>query len=169
MRFAIASALLLGLAGPALAHVGLAEREASIGSTYKATLVVGHGCSGAATTEIRVRIPEGFYNVRPMPKPGWKLETVAGPYQTPFDNHGTVVNEGVTEITWSGGELPDSQFDEFVFRGTFGSGLESGGQFHFPVLQKCGDKEDAWIDTSGDAAENPAPEVILKPPAGHQH
>lgn len=170
MRYLIASAIVLGLAGPAFAHVGLAQSEAPVGSTFRGTLVVGHGCSGAATTEIRVQIPEGFYNVRPMPKAGWKLETVTGPYQTPFETHGTVIKEGVTEIIWSGGELPDSQFDEFAFRGSFGAGLDAGSKFHFPVLQKCGDKEDAWIDTSGDeAAENPAPAVTLQPAAAHQH
>jgi uncharacterized protein YcnI len=77
----------------------------------------------------------------------------------------------VTEISWSGGELPDSQFEEFVFRGTFGTGLDTGSPFYFPVIQMCGDVEDAWIDTSGDGeAEFPAPSVELLPAAGgHQH
>jgi uncharacterized protein YcnI len=170
-RLLLAAASLVAVGGPAFGHVGLAVEEAAIGSTFRATLVVGHGCAGAATTAIRVQIPEGFYNVRPMPKAGWTLETVTGPYAQPFENHGTTLTEGVTEISWSGGELPDSQFDEFVFRGTFGAGLEAGSHFFFPVIQVCGTVEDAWIDTSGDAeAEYPAPSVELLPATGeHQH
>lgn len=170
MRYAIGSALLLALITPAMAHIGLAEQEAAIGSTFKATLVVGHGCAGAATTQVRVKIPEGFYNVRPMPKPGWKVDFVIGPYESPFENHGTTLTEGVTEISWSGGELPDSQFDEFAFRGTFGGKLDVGSRFYFPVLQQCGTAEDAWIDTSGsEEAEYPAPSVTLGPAEGHHH
>ena len=167
----VSAAFLAALASPAMAHIGLAGGEAVVGSTFRATLVAGHGCAGAATTQIRVQIPEGFYNVRPMPKAGWQLETVTGAYEQPFENHGTTLTEGVKEIIWSGGELPDSQFDEFVFRGTFGANLEPGTMFYFPVLQQCGEVEDAWIDTSGDEdAEYPAPAVELLPAAGgHEH
>lgn len=163
-------AALAALTGPAAAHITLASKEAVIGSTFKAVLVASHGCSGAATTAIRVQIPEGFYNVKPMPKAGWELETVTGPYAAPFENHGTTLTEGVTEISWSGGELPDAYFDEFVFRGTFGGTLEAGSTFYFPVIQICGDTEDAWIDTSGDPeAEMPAPSVTLMPAEASEH
>ena len=33
-----------------------------------------------ATTAIRVRIPEGVIDVKPMPKPGWTLNIVKGKY-----------------------------------------------------------------------------------------
>jgi uncharacterized protein YcnI len=162
----------LAVCSPAAAHITLASSEAAAGTTFKAVLVVGHGCEGAATTQLRVQIPEGFYNVKPMPKPGWELKTVTGPYATPFQNHGTPLTEGLTEISWSGGELPDADFDEFAFRGTFGSDLGAGTKFYFPVIQTCGTTEDAWIDTSGDEnAEMPAPAVTLTPavPAEHHH
>lgn len=167
----MSTGLVVVLASPAMAHIGLAHSEAVVGSTFRATLVVGHGCSGAATTQVRVQIPEGFYNVRVMPKADWKLDIVTGAYEQPFVSHGTTLTEGVKEITWSGNELPDSQFDEFVFRGTFGADLEAGTKFYFPVLQQCGDVEDAWIDTSGDdEAEFPAPAVELQPASGgHTH
>lgn len=164
----LASSLLL--ATPALAHISLATTEGEAGATFRAVLVVGHGCEGAATTAVRVQIPDGFYNVKPMPKPGWQIDTVTGAYDKAFDNHGTQLTEGVREISWSGGNLPDAHFDEFVFRGTFGAALPAG-PVYFPVLQQCGDKEDAWIDTSGDEdAEFPAPAVNLQPSNGeHAH
>ena len=170
MRHLMTVTILLAAAVPAAAHIGQAQREAAVGSTYRATLVVGHGCEGATTTEIRVEVPEGFYNVRAMPKTGWQLETRNGPYEKPFNNHGTEMTEGVREIIWSEGELPDSQFDEFIFRGTFGADLKAATRFHFPVVQKCGDKQDAWIDASGaEGVEYPAPAVTLRPSKGHGH
>ncbi len=165
-------AALAAMTVPAAAHISLTTKEAVVGSTFKAVLVAAHGCGGKATTALRVQIPEGFYNVKPMPKAGWEVKTVTGPYATPFENHGTTLTEGVTEVSWSGGELPDDQFDEFVFRGTFGGALEAGSTFYFPVIQICGDEEDAWIDTSGDPeAELPAPSVSLTPAeaSGHHH
>lgn len=163
----------LGLAvfcGPASAHITLATQEAPVGGTFKAVLVVGHGCGAEATTKVRVQIPEGFYNVKPMPKAGWTLETVTGTYAQPYMNHGTEMTEGVTEISWSGGNLPDAFYDEFIFRGTFGSELEAGSRISFPVIQDCGATEDAWIDTSGDdGVEMPAPSLTLVPGASEHH
>ena len=49
-----------------------------MGAPYKAVLRVPHGCEGAATIALRVRIPEGMIAVKPMPKPGWKIDTVSG-------------------------------------------------------------------------------------------
>lgn len=167
-----ASAVLALLAAslPAHAHITLATPEAAVGSTYRAVLVIGHGCGAAATTAIRVQIPEGFYNVKPMPKPGWELKTVVGPYATPFMNHGTELTEGITELSWSGNALLNEHFDEFVFRGTFGDTLKTGSTFYFPTLQICDTIEDAWIDTSGDeSADMPAPSVTLTESAGHPH
>lgn len=168
-RAAIAAATLVVFASPAFAHVTLEVQEAKIGSTYKATLRVPHGCGAEATNVIRVQIPEGFFNVKPMPHAGWEIETIIGAYEGSYDNHGTALTEGVKEITWSGGELPNEYYDEFVFRGTFAGSLEPG-RFYFPVVQECASGEEAWIDVSGDEnAEMPAPSVELVPAdaAGH--
>ncbi len=166
LRAAVAA---LAFATPALAHVTLEAPQAAIGSTYKAVLRVPHGCGAAATTAIHVQIPEGFYNVKPMPKAGWTLETVTGPYAQPYDNHGTPLAEGVTEIVWKDGNLPDAWYDEFVFRGSFATTL-APGPIYFPTVQECADGEEAWIDVSGDAAaEMPAPSVELVPAPASGH
>ena len=154
---------------PAMAHIVLQVKEAQVAAAYRAVLVVGHGCGEQATTGVRVQVPEGFYNVKPLPKAGWTIETVTGPYETPFLNHGTEITEGVKEISWSGSSLPNDFFDEFTFRGTFGSDIKAGSTFYFPVIQTCGSLEDAWIDQSGeDDVEFPAPSVTLSP-AEHAH
>lgn len=163
VRAAIAVATLTAFAVPALAHVSLEVTEARLGSTYKAILRVPHGCAGAATTTLRVQIPEGFFAVKPMPKPGWTISLTSGTYKNSYDNYGTAVTEGVKEIVWSGGQLPDAYYDEFVFRGTFAGSLLPG-PFYFPTVQECGATEEPWIDTSGDEnAELPAPSVELVP------
>lgn len=150
------------LAAPVLAHVTLETAEAKVGATYKAVLRIPHGCGDLATKTLRVQIPEGFFNVKPMPKAGWVLETVRGPYARAYDNHGTELTEGVQEIVWSGGDLPNEFYDEFTFRGSFAGDLPVGSTFYFPVVQECEGAEEAWIDTTGDEkAEMPAPGVTL--------
>jgi periplasmic copper chaperone A len=160
-RVGLAAATLLAISAPASSHATLEVQEAGLGSTYKAVLRVPHGCGTEATNVVRVQIPEGFFNVKPMPKAGWELETVTGPYAASYDNHGTELTEGVVEIIWSGGNLPNEWYDEFVFRGTFADSLEEG-TFYFPAIQECANGEEAWIDTSGDdGASHPAPSLTL--------
>ena len=102
--FALAGALLLSTTGVALAHITLDVSEAPAGTAYKTVLRVGHGCEGAATTAIRVQIPDGVITAKPMPKPGWTIETTTGVYVEPVELHGETLTEGVREISWSGGE-----------------------------------------------------------------
>src|SRR6478735_7744353 len=69
----IAIGVLTTLAAAASAHVSLKQPIAEVGSAYQAVLGLGHGCDGAATTAVAVRIPTGFDAARPLPKPGGKL------------------------------------------------------------------------------------------------
>lgn len=170
---AILAASLAFAAAPAFAHVTLEKGEAAVGSTYKAVLRLPHGCDGNATTSVRVKIPEGLISVKPMPHAGWELSTVKGPYQNTYELFGSKVSEGVTEITWSGGNLPDAYYDEFVFRGTLASTLEAGTTLYFPVIQTCATGEEAWIEIPVEGQpepELPAPGLkLVAPDAGHSH
>jgi uncharacterized protein YcnI len=165
----IAAASLLTLwASAAYAHITLETQEAAVGSAYKAILRVPHGCEGKATTSVRVKMPEGFIAVKPMPKAGWTLETVKGKYAKPYELWGEAVTEGVTEVDWSGGNLPDEFYDEFVFRGTLTAGLPAGEILYFPVVQQCGDVTERWIEIpaagqDADSLEAPAPGLKLLP------
>ena len=168
-RAAVLAAAVAAIAAPAFAHSTLEVQQAQVGSTYKAVLRVPHGCGAEATNVVRVQIPEGFYNVKPMPKAGWTLETVTGPYSQAYDNHGTQLTEGVKEIVWKDGNLPNEWYDEFVFRGTFAGTLKPG-KFYFPAIQECASGEEAWIDVSGDEnAEMPAPSLELVEGAAQGH
>jgi periplasmic copper chaperone A len=156
------------LAASADAHVTLQGREATIGSSYKAVFVVPHGCAGSATTKIRVQIPEGVIDAKPMPKAGWNLEVIKGKYTSEYDFHGAKLSEGVKEVVWSGGRLPDDFYDEFVIS-TFLTGvLKPDTMLYFPVVQECEQGVSRWIDIPADPAHAhdskwPAPGVKLNP------
>jgi periplasmic copper chaperone A len=165
---AFAGALLFATAGAALAHVTFEEPEAPAGGAYKAVLRVGHGCEGAATTAIRVRIPDGVIAAQPMPKPGWTVETTVGAYAEPAELHGETLTEGVREISWSGGDLPDGFYDEFTFRARLTPGL-AGETIYFPVVQECGEAANRWIEIPAEGQdaeelEEPAPALIVTTP-----
>jgi uncharacterized protein YcnI len=153
----------------ASAHVTLETREAPVGAPYKAVLRVPHGCDGAATIALRVRVPEGMIAVKPMPKPGWKIETVSGKYPKTYSYfHGAKLTEGVVEVSFSGGSLPDAYYDEFVFTGFIAGDLDPGTMLYFPVVQECEKGVHRWIEIpaagkpSGDYRE-PAPALKLQP------
>jgi uncharacterized protein YcnI len=170
MLKSILPALALALLGttPAFAHITLETQEAPVGGAYKAVFRVPHGCDGSATVRIRVQIPEGVIAVKPMPKAGWTLATVKGKYAESYDYYGTPTSEGVKEVVWSGGNLPDEFYDEFVFRGYLSAGLKPDTKLYFPVIQECEKRTDRWIEIpaegkDADDYETPAPGVRLLP------
>lgn len=165
-RAAVAASILVLFAVPAFAHVGLATGEAPIGAGYKAVLRVGHGCDGNATTSIKMRVPEGYLSAKPQPKPGWTLDIVKGAYANTYQLFGAPVSEGAIEITWSGGNLPDDQYDEFVISGTLAAELDTAAPLYFPVIQTCTEGQNDWIDVSGSQEGEPAPSLKLLPATG---
>lgn len=147
---------------PAFAHVTLERNQAPVGASYKAVLRVPHGCSGSPTTAIRVRIPEGVIEVKPMPKPGWTLNIVKGKYAKTYSLFHAQVSEGVTEVDWSGGNLPDDYYDEFVFQSFLTGDLEPGKILYFPVVQECEKGVHRWIEIPTEGSEYPEPAPGLK-------
>lgn len=164
LRGALAAAAFTLAASAAQAHVTLETSEAPAGSFYKAVLRVGHGCGTSPTVAVRVQIPEGVMKAKPMPKAGWSLEVVVEPLAQPYDDYGTHVSEDVREIVWSGGNLPDAFYDEFVFRARLPDTV--GAVIAFPVIQQCAEGEHRWIEIpepgkSADDYEEPAPQVTI--------
>lgn len=167
-KFATAAlaAVIVASYAPASAHVTLEQNQAVAGSTYKAVLRVPHGCSGSPTLRLRVRIPDGVVNVKPMPKAGWELTTVRGPLAQPVaGDHGARITEGVREIVWSG-RLLDEHYDEFVFRATLPDAPNT--TIYIPVVSECETGVDRWIEVpaAGQTARDlrfPAPALRLTP------
>lgn len=158
-------ALILGLTAPAAAHITLETGEARAGGYYKAVFRVPHGCDGAATTRISIRIPEGVIAVKPQPKPGWTETTRIGKYLQTYENHGKTLTAGVVEVTWEGGPLADDRFDEFAFQAKLPNDPEIMMLF-FPVAQTCEKGATNWDEiampgTDPHSLARPAPMLHL--------
>lgn len=156
-------------ASPAAAHVYLEGKQATVGAAYKAVFAVPHGCSGSPTVKMRVQIPEGVIAVKPMPKAGWNVDVVEGQYASAYDYHGNKLTSGVKEVVWSGGKLPDHNYDEFVVSSFLTDSLKPNTTLYFPVVQECEKGISRWIEIpaegAGDSHEDksPAPGVKLLP------
>ena len=157
------------IATPALAHITLEQAEAPVGAPYKAVFKVPHGCDGSPTTKLTVRIPEGVIAVKPMVKAGWDIATQRGPYAKSYSYfHGAKFDQGVKEVTWSGGKLPDAYYDEFVLSVFLTGDLSAGKMLYFPVVQTCEEGESRWVETPapgkhGGGEGEPAPGIKLLP------
>jgi uncharacterized protein YcnI len=147
----------------AAAHVGTSPSTASAGQTAVIGFVVGHGCDGAATRQITMRIPAGVTSAKPRPKAGWRISIKTGKLPQPVkDFAGNTVTTGVLQITWTGGPLPDAWFDSFEVR--LGMPSTPGKTIYFPTVQRCTKGVHRWIEipVKGQAEpEEPAPGVAL--------
>ena len=140
MRASILTLATLALAAPtaALSHIVTVPETASAGSHAQVAFRVGHGCSGEATTAVRIEIPDGVGEARARAVPGWTLAM-----EKSKDGR-------TTAVTWRG-RLPDSQFEMFELLFT---APDQTGPLTFPTLQSCGAKTAKW-----------SPAVTITPPA----
>jgi len=167
-HYVLAAALLA--ASPVSAHVLLEAKQAAVGSGFKAVFVVPHGCSGSPTVRLRVQIPEGVIATEARPVAGWNVETVKGKYAGEVDYRGAKVTEGIKEVAWSGGKLPDKTRQEFVIETYLASSLKPNTTLYFPVVQECEQGVSRWIEIPPEGAAHahegkwPAPGVKLSKP-----
>ncbi len=126
----------------ALAHVTIDPQEAVQGSYAKLVFRVPHGCDGADTTGITVGIPEGVVSVKPQVHPGWEIALKKRKLKKPIQLHGKDILETVSEVSWTGGPLPDEFMDEFGLSVKLPE--KSDAPLAFPVTQKCKDKVTRW-------------------------
>lgn len=160
------------------AHVSFVSPSVATEATTVISLQVPHGCDGQATNEVRVSLPEGFVFAKPQPKPGWQIEIITRDYAKPYDDHGTKVTSGPSEIRWKGGDLPDAYYDTFNIQGKI-SGIEAGQRLAFSTVQVCGAKTASWVDIAKEGGDphslkNPAPTLLVtaadaKGQGGHDH
>lgn len=140
---------------PTFAHVSADPAEAQPGSYFRTALRVPHGCNGQPTTAIRVGFPDGIVSVKAQAKPGWKVQSETKTLLQPVSTgHGKQSHTAPSAVSWSGGSLPDDQFDEF------GLVLKlpdaPGTQFWLPVVQTCAQGEVRWdqIPAAGQSAHD---------------
>lgn len=134
LRGAFMASLICVLPAVAQAHAVFETKSAPAGSYFKGVIGVGHGCDGSPTVLVRVTVPEGFTSIKPMPKPGWTLETKKVPLSKPYESHGKTIKDRVGEITWKGGKLDAEHYDEFVMQMRT---PDQPGKQYFAVRQEC--------------------------------
>ena len=64
----------------------------------------------------------------------------------------TNCSEGVKEVVWSGGKLPDDNYDEFVISTFLTDGLKPNTTLYFPVVQECEQGVSRWIEIPAEGA-----------------
>ena len=146
----LAAALAALLPLCAQAHVTLAPGGATAGSVYPASFRVGHACKdAAATTAVRVRLPEGFTLIEAQPRPGWTLASSA------------------REVSWTADNaqaaLPATEKASFNLRGRL---ADKPGTLWFKVLQTCDRGSADWAEIpagSGPAPDFPAARLDVLP------
>lgn len=162
----LALVALAAMPDSASAHASLQTQTAQVGASYRGVMRIPHGCDGAPTLKVRMLIPEGVIAVKPMPKPGWTIEIVRGPYAKSYKYyHGAVLTEGPKELIWTG-KLLDEHYDEFVFSAVISDTLVAGTRIHFPLHQECEGRAVAWTEVPGPGQsarelKSPAPALTL--------
>jgi periplasmic copper chaperone A len=154
-------------AGGAAAHVTASPDTAKAGSYFTTSFTVPHGCAGAATVAVRIKLPEGVEDVKPQMKPGWTVDVVTRKLPSPKrDEHGNSVTEVADQVAWRGGPLPDNLYD------TFGVLMklpdQPGATLYFPTVQECQTGVHRWIEIPAAGQQwhdltEPAPFVRLTP------
>jgi uncharacterized protein YcnI len=144
----------IAFASSAAAHVELSERGQA-GQRQVLDFTVGHGCEGADTVGVEIRIPEGITSVRAIP---WEF----GEAEVVTDDAGLPI---AVRWTKSSTRPVDDQFYTVAIRVTVPDMPFT--TLYFPAIQTCRTAEGAetvveWIGLPGDA-EEPAPGLLILP------
>jgi len=169
-----ASVLTLTVASAVNAHIVIEGFKGRAGYNEFLTLMVPHGCGPEATTEIRMKIPVGIAPAVPEQKGGWETQVIMRKLDEPIRGEGgRVMSEVVDEFVWKG-NLPSNQLGTFKFLARMPT--EIGSVVAFKTIQKCGEKEDRWVEVIEEGQEpwemwvnpEPAPFVEIVEPTGPQ-
>lgn len=87
------------------AHVAVKPEMVGIGAFQTFTIGVPNE-KDIPTISLKIVLPEGLAHVTPNVKQGWNIEVVKS---------GEGENTRVSEIIWTGGNIPAEQRDEFLF------------------------------------------------------
>ena len=114
---------------PAMAHVAVSPSEIGV-AERKIFTVSTPNESEVSFVKIRLVIPEGVTDVMPLVKTGWTAELKKND------------SGDVTEIDWSGGEVPTEYTDQFMFSAKSPAKV---GEINWKAYQTYSDgKEVAW-------------------------
>ena len=84
--------------------------------------------------------------VQPPATDGWSVSAKKARFDQPKSVAGQAVTEGIVQLRWSGGSIPDDEVGQIRFQGLIVDGLEPGTKLHFLTVQHCEDKSQRWIE-----------------------
>lgn len=159
--------LVVGVAGPAAAHVTVEPSTTEAGAYAVLEFSVSHGCGDAPTTGLTVQIPPGINAATPTRDALWKAESRVVDLDPPAtDAHGNEVTQRVESVTFTTREpLVDGLRDTVQLSVQLPEAAD-GSTLVFPVIQRCEGAESAWIEVPGagldeDDLELPAPSFTV--------
>ncbi|GAB3072929.1 YcnI family copper-binding membrane protein [Micromonospora schwarzwaldensis] len=167
LTLAAVTATVLGLAGPASAHVTINPKEGTQGGYGRFAFRVPNESDTASTVKVEVNLPENapVGSVSTMPVPGWTVAVEKRKVDPPVEVHGSQLTEAVSKLTFTAspnGGVKPGEFQEFpVSMGP----LPQVDTMVFKVLQTYSDGNvSRWIEEPAPGAaepENPAPVLAL--------
>jgi uncharacterized protein YcnI len=166
---ALLTVALVGIAGPASAHVGVSSTDATQGGFGKAVFRVPTESETASTTRLIVTLPKDtpFALISAQSKPGWKVTVKEDKLDQPTKVGDFELTKAAHTVTWTatGDGIPPSQFDEFAISG---GPFPKAGKMAFTVDQAYSDGTVvSWnqVQKGDNEPERPAPTLTLTRPA----
>ncbi|WP_257455057.1 YcnI family copper-binding membrane protein [Archangium lipolyticum] len=152
----------------AQAHISVVSGPAFAGKSQELTFKVGHGCNGADTFRVEIRIPDGVTSVRP-------LDSVFGKAVVSKD----AATGKVKSVTWTKAAADVLPGDTQLYKFTLSASLPDAPftPLFFPTIQSCRaadgtESTTEWVgttphqhdgNTGTTPTEEPAPSVFLYP------
>ena len=168
---ALLTVALVGIAGPAFAHVTVSSTDAAPGEFGKAVFRVPTESETASTTKLVVTLPQEapFAFLTAQSKPGWKVTIKEAKLDKPTKVGDFELTKAVRTITWTstGDGIPPSEFDEFAISG---GPFPKADKIAFTAEQTYSDgKVVAWdqVQKGDTEPEHPAPTLTLAQPVDH--
>ncbi len=137
---ATVATLMLLVAHPASAHVGISPSSAPEGSTQTFTLEVGHGCDDSPTSRVLTDLSGGFDQIDPVDIDGWDVT---------LDR---------TIISWTAQTGYEGSVGKFSF--TARVTASAGTVVPTPVIQECVEGRYDWVQVLAPGQE---PSEVTEP------
>jgi uncharacterized protein YcnI len=169
---AVATALVVGPAVAASAHVRVVPEATAAGGWTVLTFRVPNESASAATTQVAVDLPTGtpLTSVSTRAVPGWTATVEEGELPEPVEVDGATITQAPVRVVWTadGDGIGDGEFEEFAL--SVGPLPSAGTEVVLPAHQTYSDGEVVdWDEVAeGDTEpEHPAPVFTTTATDGH--
>lgn len=161
----LAVAAAVGAASPAHAHVSVQPDHVPVNGFVRLDVRVPNEREDASTTQVAMRLPDGFAEASYEPIPGWTAKVKKAKLATPVKtDEGDEITEGVKQITWTSRHgIPPGGFQDFGLLVQVPG--KAGDTLTFKALQTYSNGQIVrWIGPKDSDA--PAPTVAVTSAAG---